>query len=87
MDEGKITGLVSLDIRKAFDSINHQILLLKMKNLFGIQDSELIWFASYLSNREQACYVNGHMSSRKKIISGVPQGSILGPLLASLAPA
>ena len=52
MDEGKITGLVSLDIRKAFDSINHQILLVKMKNLFGIQDSELMWFACYLNNRE-----------------------------------
>ena len=81
MDEGKITGLVSLDIRKAFDSIDHQTLLLKMKNLFGIQDSERIWFASYLSNREQACYLNGHMSSRKKIIIRVLQCSILGPLL------
>ena len=58
MDEGKITGLVPLDIRNAFDSINHQILLLKMKNLFGIQDSELICFVSYLSNHEQACYVD-----------------------------
>jgi hypothetical protein len=55
-----------IDIRKAFDSINHQFLLLKIENLFGVQDSELIWFASYLSNREQACYVNGHMSSRNK---------------------
>ena len=70
-----------IDIRKAFYSIKHQFLLLKMKNLFGVQDSELIWFASIcMSNREQACYVNVHMCSRKKIISGVPQGSILRSL-------
>ena len=50
-----------------------------MKNLFRIYDSELAWFASYLTNREQVCCVNGYMSTRKERISGVPQGSILGP--------
>jgi hypothetical protein len=53
MDKGKINGVVFLDIRKAFDSINHKILLRKLKNQFGIQDIELKWFESYLTNREQ----------------------------------
>jgi hypothetical protein len=70
-----------LDIRKAFDSINHKILLRKLKNQFGIHDIELKWFESYLTNREQVFLVNGHTSLPKKIRCGVPQCSILGPLL------
>ena len=58
MDEGKITGLVSLDIKKAFDSINHQILMSKMKDQFGIRENELNWFTSYLTDRQQVCCVN-----------------------------
>ena len=81
MDKGKINGIVFLDIRKAFDSINHKILLRKLKNQFGIHDIELKWFESYLTNREQVCLENGHTSLPKKIRCGVPQGSILGPLL------
>ena len=53
MDKGKINGVVFLDIRKAFDSINHKILLRKLKNQFGIHDIELKWFESYLTNRER----------------------------------
>ena len=71
----------SLDIKKAFDSINHGILLNKMKMRFGISSIELKWFKSYLSNREQQCSVNDQISSKKTITCGVPQGSILGPLL------
>ena len=81
MDEGKITGLVSLDIKKAFDSINHQILMSKMKDQFGIRENELNWFTSYLTDRQQVCCVNDHISSWKSIESGVPQGSIFGPLM------
>ncbi len=81
MDEGKITGLVSLDIKKAFDSINHQILMSKMKDQFGIRENELNWFTSYLTDRQQVCCVNDHISCWKSIESGVPQGSILGPLM------
>ena len=81
MDNGELNGVVFLDIRKAFDSINHTILLHKMKVQFGITNVELDWFSSYLTNREQVCLVNGITSTSKKIVCGVPQGSILGPLL------
>ncbi|CAB4005710.1 Hypothetical predicted protein [Paramuricea clavata] len=81
MDNGQLSGVVFLDIRKAFDSIDHTILLQKMNDQFGIKNVELDWFKSYLTNREQACIVNGAMSSPKTIVCGVPQGSILGLLL------
>ena len=81
MDNGKVNGVVFLDIKKAFDSINHGILLNKMKKCFGISSIELKWFESYLFNREQQCSINEQLSSKKTITCGVPQGSILGPLL------
>ena len=81
MDDGKINGVVFLDICKAFDSVNHQILLEKLETQFGIHDTELKWFQSYLKDRKQVCFVNEQTSSARKIICGIPQGSILGPLL------
>ena len=78
MDNGKLNGVVFLDIKKAFDSINHHILLNKMNEQFGIFGMELKWFESYLLNREQQCCINGELSSNKVITCGVPQGSILG---------
>ena len=81
MDKGKLNGVVFLDIRKAFDSINHNILLEKLETQFGISNNELKWFKSYLTNREKVCAINGHLSSPQKIVCGIPQGSILGPLL------
>ena len=53
----------------------------KFKNKFGICDNELKWFSSYLNDRMQVCYVNGQTSAPKIIVNGIPQGSILGPLL------
>ena len=81
MDNGEITGLISVDIRKAFDSIDHKIQLRKMQDQFGVQDFELKWFQSYLTKQSQVCVVEGHTSLAKDIVCGVPQGSILGPLM------
>ena len=81
MDNGELNGVVFLDIRKAFDSINHKILLQKMEKQFGVSNAALRWFKSYLTDREQSCFVNGTMSTPKKVLCGAPRGSILGPLL------
>ena len=76
-----LSGVVFLDIKKAFDSINHDIPITKMNELFGIIDMELNWFNPYLTNREEQCIINDQLSSKKIITCGVPQGSILEPLL------
>ncbi len=68
------------DIRKAFDTVNHEILLAKLSNI-GVRGVELEWFRSYLSNRMQFVSIDGACSGLLEILLGVPQGSILGPLL------
>ena len=74
------TIAIFCDLRKAFDSCNHHILLKKLQKV-GVRDIELCWFQNYLENRKQYVFVNGHSSSLLNIDTGVPQGSILGPLL------
>ena len=80
MDEGKVTGAIFLDLKKAFDTVNHSLLLNKLKK-FGIRDIELNWFKSYLNNRMQSVKVGSTLSDLELINIGIPQGSILGPLL------
>ena len=80
MDFGKLVGLVFIDLKKAFDTVDHNILCEKLE-LYGVQQRELSWFKSYLSNRKQFCRVNGVDSKIWDIEIGVPQGSCLGPLL------
>ena len=69
-----------IDLRKAFNTINHAILITKMEH-YGIRGTALEWFKSYLTNRKQYVYINGETSQLKDITCGVPQGSVLGPLL------
>ena len=70
----------SLILKKAFDTVNHGSLLKKIEH-YGICCTALSWFQSYLSNRKQFVSVNGHSSSVSNVSCGVPQGSVLGPLL------
>ena len=71
---------IYLDLQKAFDTVDHTILLQKMYH-YGIRGVVHSWFTSYLSNRTQFTTVNGHSSTRVRVTCGVPQGSVLGPLL------
>ena len=79
-DNGLITASVFLDLSKAFDTVDHNILLRKLK-LIGLDSESLNWFESYLSNRLQKTSINNTLSSSLPVLVGVPQGSILGPLL------
>ena len=67
-------------MRKAFDTVNHEIRLVKLEH-YGIRDNVLNWFQSYLSNCKQYVSINGESSEPLEINCGVPQGSVLGPLL------
>ena len=80
LDQGKIPIALFLDLSKAFDTLDHDILLYKL-NYYGIRDMSLNWFSSYLTQRQQYVEINGEKSPSLLISTGVPQGSILGPLL------
>ena len=80
LDTGKIVVGVYLDLIKAFDTIYHQILFKKLYAI-GIRGNIHDWFKSYLNNHEQFVSYNNVQSETKPISHGVPQGSILGPLL------
>ena len=76
--KGQFTGMIMLDLQKAFDTVNHDILCEKLKAM-GVMSTE--WFSSYLSYRKQVVSINNECSDFMSISCGVPQGSILGPVL------
>ena len=80
LDENHVSGLLLIDYRKAFDIVDHEILMLKL-GAYGLSASASRWFASYLERRRQGVSIDGKVSNWLEVPHGVPQGSILGPLL------
>ena len=80
LDLGKLVELVFIDLKKAFDTVDHDILCKKLEH-YGVQQRKQSWLRSYLSNRKQFCRVNGVDSHVGEIEVGVPQGPCLCPLL------
>ena len=84
MNRQQVSALVLLDLSAAFDTIDHTILTTRLKTCFGISDSAFSLLSSYLSCRSQSVTIGDEFSSELPLLRGVPQGSVLGPLLFSL---
>ena len=84
MDKGAAVGLVLLDLSAAFDTIDHSILFNCLQHWYGIDGVVLKWVQSYLHSRKQRIKIDGHLSDAFQLPYGVPQGSVLGPLLFTL---
>ena len=79
-ENDEVSAVIMLDMSAAFDVVDIDILLSKLA-LYGFEDSVLAWIRSYLSNRSQCVFIEGFLSEPLPLECGVPQGSILGPLL------
>jgi len=80
LDDGNFVAGMYFDLQKAFDTVDHDILINKLDN-YGIRGIMLDWFKNYLTNRSQFTSINQHCSSVTSVKCGVPQGSVLGPIL------
>ena len=80
MDKGVFSCDVFIDLQKAFDTVDHAILLQKLFH-YGVRGIVNDWFSSYLINRVQTTQIGSHVSEKQNTLCGVPQGSVLGPLL------
>ena len=83
MDHKLFSCAISIDLKKAFDTVQHSILLRKLE-FYGVRGLVNDWFGSYLSNRNQTTEINGYISTKEIKPCGVPKGSVLGPLLLLL---
>ena len=84
LDDGRNAVLVLLDLSSAFDTVDHEILLQRLQTIFGFTGQVLKWLRSYLTERQQFVSIDGFQSNPQTVRCGVPQGSVLGPLLFNL---
>ena len=84
LDDRKICLLTLLDLSAAFDTINHNILIKRLKETFGITGTCLSWFESYIRNRKQCVKIGNENSCYSTLNCGVPQGSVLGPIIFTM---
>ena len=84
IDDGRVTALTLLDLSAAFDTIDHTILLRRLDDWFGVSGKALDWFKSYMTGRSQRIKLGNCLSSKSDLSFGVPQWSVLGPLLFTL---
>ena len=80
LNNGSKVGVIIMDLSKASDSLNHKLLITKLK-AYGLDSNSVTFMKDYLTNRLQRCEINNSFSGWQKVLKGVPQGSILGPLL------
>ena len=80
-DDGQVSLLTLLDLSAAFDIIDHDILFHRLEHVFGIQNSALAFFRSYLTERKQMVSISGYSSNPSTLLHGVPQGTIFGTIL------